>query len=175
MWFTRILDEDGKEYTAQIWKQHHSVMDGVSCMAVTCALMDEYSVDYFVRVKPVTIIQQILLKLSVAIVIPKLLMASIFTRRDKNCLTMGKKKMTGIISASASKRISMAEIKGLSKKVGCTVNDILMSATSAAFKEYFRIRGDKLGSLDDNDKGSMVNALLPANIRFEMYPTREAV
>jgi len=82
-------------------------MDGVSCMGVTCSVMDEYSLDYFVRVKPVTLVQQIMLKLSTALFVPKLFMDSMFTRRDKNCLTMGKKKMTGIINASASKRISM--------------------------------------------------------------------
>lgn len=170
-----MLDEDGKEYTVQIWKQQHSVMDGVSCMGVTCSLMDEYSLDYFIKVKPVPMIQQILLKLSTALFVPKLFMDSMFTRRDKNCLTGGKKKMKGIINASTSTRISMQEIKDLSKKVKCTVNDILMSATSAAFKEFFRIRGDKLGSLADDDKESAINALMPANIRFEMYPTRESV
>jgi len=128
--------------------------------------MDEYSLDYFVKVKAVPMVQQIMLKLSVALFVPKLFMDSMFTRRDKNCLTIGKKKMTGTINASCSKRISMQEIKDLSKKVGCTVNDILMSATSAAFKEYFRIRGDKLGSLADDSKESMINALMPANIRF---------
>lgn len=75
-----------------------------------------------------------MLKLSVSIFIPKLFLDSLFTMRDKNCLTIGKKKMTGIINASASSRISMKEIKDLSKKAGCTVNDILLSATSAAFK-----------------------------------------
>jgi len=60
----------------------------------------------------------------------------------------------------------MKDIKDLSKKAGCTVNDILMSATSAAFKSYFKLRGDPLGSYPDHDKKSMINVLMPANIRF---------
>jgi NRPS condensation-like uncharacterized protein len=54
--------------------------------------------------------------------------------------------MTGNVNVSSSKNLSMKQIKDLSKKLGITVNDILMCATSSAFKEYFRIRGDKLGN-----------------------------
>jgi hypothetical protein len=86
--------------------------------------------------------------------IPALFMDSLFTMRDKNCITFGKKKMNGTIHASCSSRIPMKDIKDLSKKAGCTVNDILMSATSAAFKSYFRLRGDKLGSIPDHHKDS---------------------
>ena len=175
VWFTPLIDEDGKTYTVQIWKSHHSFMDGVSCMGVTCTMMEEYNLSYFVKFTPVPLLQQILLKLSVIIYIPALFADSVFTMRDKNCITMGKKKMNGVICASSSSCISMKAIKDLSKKAGCTVNDILMSATSAAFKSYFRLRGDKLGSVPDHHKDSMMNALMPANIRFEMYPTREAV
>ena len=81
--------------------------------------------------------------------------------------------MNGTVYASCSSRIPMKDIKDLSKKAGCTVNDILMSATSAAFKSYFRLRGDKLGSIPDHHKDSTINALMPANIRFKMYPTRD--
>lgn len=70
----------------------------------------------------------------------------------------------------------MKDIKDLSKKAGCTVNDILMSATSAAVKNYFRLRGDELGSVPDHHKKSVINALMPANIRLDgLYPTRESV
>ena len=97
------------------------------------------------------------------------------TRKDKNVLTKGKKNMKGVICASASQRISMKNVKDLSKKVGCTVNDILMCATSTAFKSYFKMHDDDLGKLDDTDSESYINAFMPANIRFQMYPNREAV
>ena len=102
-------------------------------------------------------------------------MDALYIKRDKNCFTFGKKKMTGVTSAASSSRIPMKDIKDLSKKAGCTVNDILLSATSAAFKNYFKIRGDDLGSYPDHHKDSTINAVMPANIRFELYPTRESV
>ncbi len=46
-----------------------------------------------------------------------------------------------------------------------------MCATSAAFKQYFKIKGDELGQ----GEGKTINVLLPANIRFGFYPTREEV
>jgi hypothetical protein len=51
-----------------------------------------------------------------------------------------------------------------------------MCATSSAFKEYFRIRGDKLGNEEvEGENLQSIQVLLPANIRFRWYPTREAV
>lgn len=107
--------------------------------------------------------------------IPLLLTESLFTLRDKNVMTAGKKKMEGKLNVASSKRMKIKEVKDLSKKLGCTVNDLFMSAVSSALKDYFRIRGDKVGKIDDKDKKSYVNAIMPVNIRWEMYPTRDSV
>ena len=144
-------------------------------MAVTGSVMDEYSLDYFIKVKPVTFIQQILLKLSTLLFIPVLVFDAICTKQDMNVLTKNKHKMQGVINASTSNKISMQDIKDLSKKVGCTVNDIMMCATSTAFKNYFKNKGDPLGTLDDKDSKSFINAFMPANIRFQMYARKEDV
>ena len=45
----KFTDDFGKTYFIQIWKCHHSFMDGVSCMALTAASTKEYSRDYFVK------------------------------------------------------------------------------------------------------------------------------
>lgn len=90
-------------------------------------------------------------------------------------MTKGKKKMNAVMNHSVSKRYPTADIKDLSKKVGVTINDILMSATSSAFKKYFKLKGDPIGDLKDGDKKSGLNVLMPANVRSEMYPTRESV
>ena len=52
------------------------------------------------------------------------------------------------MSCSSSDRLDMKQIKALSKKLNVTINDLVMSATSCAFREYFRINGDKLGVLE---------------------------
>lgn len=101
--------------------------------------------------------------------LPGLFLDSLLVKRDQNILTAGKKGMTGIINVSSSKIFQMVEVKDLSKKLGVTVNDMLMSATSCAFKKYFKLKGDKLG--DSSNIEPMINVLIPANIRWKMYQT----
>ena len=81
--------------------------------------------------------------------------------------------MTGTINCCSSKMMEMPKIKDLSKKLGITVNDLLVSATGAALKDYLKLAGDKVGSMPDNE--AQINVMIPANIRFKLYPTKEAV
>ena len=147
--FMKFKDENQKTCGIQVWKSHHSMMDGVSCMALTAASSKEFKRDYFVNSKDATYLQEFLVKCSSIFYIPALFMNSLFTFRDKNSLTKGKKHMTGNVNVSSAKNVDMQELKELSKKVGVTVNDILMCATTSALKEYFRIRGDKIGETQD--------------------------
>lgn len=156
-------DSDGKEYLIQIWKSHHSMMDGVSCMGITAYGTDEYTTDYFVKSKSVPLIQQILLKLSAPFYLIPLFMNTAFTSQQTNCMSKNKGKMTGNLNCSSSKQINMKSIKELSKKLGVTINDVVMCSTSCALKEYFRIRNDPLGKADNKEE---LQVLMPANIRF---------
>ena len=65
----------------------------------------------------------------------------------------------------------MARMKATSKKLGVTINDLVMCATSCAFKKYFQMKGDKLGQ----GEGKSIQVLMPANMRFGFYPTKEDV
>ena len=151
-------------------------MDGVSCMALTAASSKEFKRDYFVKSKDASYLQEFLIKLSIFIYVPVLFLNTIFTSRDRNSITKGKKNMTGKVNVSSAKNIDMQELKDLSKKIGVTVNDVLMCATTAALKEYFRIRGDKLGDAEvEGSTPPMIQVLLPANIRFRWYPTADDV
>jgi hypothetical protein len=82
-----MTDADGVEYTISIWKCHHSFMDGVSCIMLTAASSGEYSRDYFVKSKDATLLQRIMIRLSVLYFIPKLLCDTILTSRDHNVIT----------------------------------------------------------------------------------------
>ena len=75
----------------------------------------------------------------------------------------------GNINCTSSKNIELQKIKDLSKKLGVTINDIVMCATSSAFKQYFKMKGDPLGE----GEGKEIQVLMPANIRFGFYPTRD--
>ena len=100
-------------------------------------------------------------------------MNTVFIGTDNHVLTKGKDKMCGLINMSANKAdISIPKLKELGKKLKLTINDIVLTATSQAIKEYMKIAGDPLGTNDD----AKINILMPANIRYNgMYKTREEV
>lgn len=103
----KFKDDYGKVYFIQIWKCHHSLMDGVSCMALAASSTKEYSREYFVKSKDATFLQEMLIKLSIIFYLPMLMMNTLFTVRDRNCITKGKKQMTGNVNVSSSKNLSM--------------------------------------------------------------------
>ena len=70
------------------------------------------------------------------------------------------------MNCASGSRIPMKDVKDLSKKLNCTINDLFMSSTSAAFKAYFKMKGEKLGMLADSDKANYVNTFMPFNIRW---------
>jgi NRPS condensation-like uncharacterized protein len=45
--------------------------------------------------------------------------------------------MNGLLNVASSSKMNMKDIKDLSRKMGITVNDIVLAATSVAFKKYF--------------------------------------
>ena len=97
-----MTDADGIEYTLSIWKCHHSFMDGVSCMALTAASSDEYGRDYFVKSKDATLLQRMFIRLSILYYIPLLMLDTVFSPRDKNAMTSGKRNMTGQVNCTSS-------------------------------------------------------------------------
>lgn len=103
----KFKDENHKTCAIQIWKCHHSFMDGVSCMALTASSSREFKRDYFVKSKDASYLQEYLVKLSTIFYIPVLFMNTLFTFRDRNAITKGKKNMTGNVNVSTAKNIDM--------------------------------------------------------------------
>ena len=57
-----------------------------------------------------------------------------------------------------SELIPLAEIKALGKALGCSVNDILLSAVAGAFRAYFQQKGETVHDVE-------VRAMIPVNLR----------
>jgi hypothetical protein len=166
MIFQRFKDDDGQEFLIQIWMSHHCLMDGVSGMAVQACFSDEFSPDYFLPFRNVSIFTQMLLRISFPFYLPLVILSAAFTERDDNCFTRGKASMKGELNCATSSRMHIADIKSLAKSKGVTVNDIVLSATSVAFNQTFKAQ--PVG----NSTPSEVQVLIPANIRFRMYQNK---
>lgn len=83
----------------------------------------------------------------------------------KNPLHDGKRELSGIKKIASCKEFAFLDIKYTSKKMKCTINDLMTGCLSASMKEYFESQGDK-----ETDR---INLIIPANIRFKMYDSPE--
>jgi len=109
-------------------------------MCMTLALSKMYSRDFFIASKDASLLQQAAVKLMVPFMIPKILMNTKFARQDVNCITKRKlgKEMTGIVNVTSQKPIGLDAIKEASKKLGVTINDMVLCALTTSLKVIFK-------------------------------------
>ena len=88
-------------------------------------------------------------------------------KQDLNPLNDGVRKLSGKKLSATSSDIKFADVKNASKQLKVTINDMVTACTGTAIKKYF----EKKGCMDV-DK---LNIAIPANIRFEHYPSWEKV
>ena len=142
-------------------------------MLITAASSNEFSSDYFIGAsKKVSTFERLILKLTTPFLAIKIGIDAAFAKRDRNYLTKNKKKMTGKVNVSTSPFFHFPTVKDLSKKLGVTINDIVMCALSTAIKEYLKSKGDPLG--EENAEGNL-SVMIPANIRWGFPKSREEV
>lgn len=86
----------------------------------------------------------------------------------KNCMRdFSKEKHTGKKHCVYSEKISFNDVKTSSRTLNCSINDLIMFSLSNALATYFKRQGD--------EKTKNVSIMVPANIRWSMYKTFEAV
>ncbi|MBK8596588.1 MAG: wax ester/triacylglycerol synthase family O-acyltransferase [Holophagales bacterium] len=60
--------------------------------------------------------------------------------------------------AAWSRKVPVADVKAISRRIGGTVNDVLLTAVSGALRRYLLFRGEK-------PDGKDINAMVPVNLR----------
>merc|ERR1712166_1113112 len=98
--------------------------------------------------------------------IPQILKDTVLARADDNMFTRNKSKMTGNISISSTAGIDLAAMKEFSKKMGISINDFVLCALTTTLNTIFK---------ENNDPVEEFKIVIPANIRFKFYPTKEEV
>jgi NRPS condensation-like uncharacterized protein len=151
-----------------IWKSHHSFCDGVSMVLFNLALSKEFDRSFFVKSTDLKLWQRIFVRCCVPFQIFKVgyqLACTLATKVGGNIVTNNKKKMTGQINCKSSRELHFTKVKAVSKRLGITINDLVMSALSVAIRKLFK------EYKDDND---CIKIVVPINIRFGFPPSREA-
>ena len=73
-----FIDEDGKTKSLVFWKNHHAMGDGISMMSCMLGASADYDRSYFIPMPDATWWQELLVKLVVPFMIPKLLLQTFF-------------------------------------------------------------------------------------------------
>lgn len=149
-----------------IWKCHHAFCDGVSVMSMTLALSEEYDKSYFIKTDDASWTQAIGVRLMAPLYLPKIIWTTLLAKTDTNFFMKKKTIMSGQLNISSSPRISVVELKDLSKKLKLTINDIILCAITTTLGAIFKQHGDN---------ETTVNLMIPANIRFSFYKTAKDV
>ena len=158
--------DNGKECAILIFKQHHSLCDGVSIMSLNLACSNDYGREYFVKGSDVSPLWTLIVRLSVPFYIPVMILQGFVGAMVPKNMATKNKNITGEINCASSSVLKFQEIKDVSKKLGVTINDLVSSSISVSLKKIFS---------DNNDPAQEVLVGIPANIRFKFYPTVEKV
>ena len=73
-------------------------------------------------------------------------------------MTRFKGKPTGSKRVAWCEPLRLAEVKAVSRALGCTVNDILLSCVAGAMRRYLADKGD-------STKGVEIRAIVPIDLR----------
>ena len=137
-------EENNKLQMIQIWKCHHSFMDGVSSMALSGWSTSDYGRHNFIKFKDPSFFIQMALRVLSPLFWVLLCLQTVFTTRDDNVFTKFKKKMTGTVNCASSPIFDMNKVKAVAKAKKITINDFVMCAFSTAITNYMKERGEKV-------------------------------
>ena len=169
MWrlYVQRFKHNGKDGSIIIFKSHHSFCDGMSTMSMSLAMSSEYHRSYFVKGDDAPWYIRIITRLSFPFIIPFLLWDTAQITKDENHITKNKSKgFSGENNCDCTEDMIFKEIKELSKKIGCSINDLISSAITTGLRKLFKENGDDSKS---------IHIMVPASVRFEFYPKREDV
>ncbi len=78
-----------------IYKQHHSMCDGVSVISHHLSHGDGYDVSALIPIKKVSFLQRLILRVSFPLYVPGLIYRIMTTKQDRNPLHDGKRVLSG--------------------------------------------------------------------------------
>lgn len=126
-----------------LFKNHHSLMDGVSSMGLTLQCDDEYCPDKLIKFSKVPLFKRMLVRLMAPLMIPVLMYDMMTTRTILNPLHDGIRQLTGIKKCSLSELYDFTTIKDTAHALGVTINDLMVSSLSVGVQRYFKEKDPK--------------------------------
>lgn len=78
-----------------IWKNHHSFGDGISVTCMQLFISQEFDSSYFMKVPQLSKFKAVLIRMMTPFYLPLILMESVLSPRDTNCLMKNKQNLSG--------------------------------------------------------------------------------
>ena len=94
--------DNGKECAILIFKQHHSLCDGVSIMSLNLACSNDYGREYFVKGSDVSPFWTFIVRLSVPFYIPVMILQGFVGAMVPKNMATKTKNITGEINCASS-------------------------------------------------------------------------
>ena len=126
-----------------IWKAHHALADGLSSMALNLQLDETYDTTKLLKFPKFPFYVRLYYRLMVPLMLPLILLDAMLLKTDRNPLHDGKRKLTGKKEVAVSDTFALDEVKRASKRLGLTINELLLVALSSTMKKWFEDLGDE--------------------------------
>ena len=131
MWYQESYQ--GK-YSVCIYKQHHSLGDGVSCMNYHIGQGDDFDMSALMPIRKISFIQRLLIRLSFILYLPRLMMRFVGIKKETHLLHDGKRELSGRKIAATSSDILFKDIKAAAKDKKVTINDLITACLATGLK-----------------------------------------
>ena len=123
-----------EDYSVILWKQHHSMADGVSSMSLVLAFGDKYDITTLIPIRKVSFLERLILRMSAPLYIPKLLISSLSLKIMKNPLHDGIRNLSGKKLIATSNNFTFSDIRNAAKNAKVTINDLVTASLGSAIK-----------------------------------------
>ena len=139
MWYQ---EDYQSKYSIVIYKQHHSLGDGVTMMNYHIGQGDKFQADALMPIRKISFFQRLLIRASFIFALPRLALRILKIKQDRNPLHDGVRKLSGRKVAATSSDILFKDVKDAAKLKKVTINDLITSCLATGIKEYFELKGD---------------------------------
>jgi NRPS condensation-like uncharacterized protein len=134
MWYQENYQD---KYSIVIYKAHHSLGDGVSCMNYHIGQGDTFDNSALIPIRKVSLMEKMIMRLTFIFFIPRLMIRFFAIKPDRNILHDGKRNLSGTKISATSTDILFKDIKAAAKNKNVTINDFITSCMATGLKQYF--------------------------------------
>lgn len=118
-----------------------------------------------------------MVRLSAPLSLSKILASALFTKQDWNIFTEKKIKegLSGKINVTTSPGVQLDKLKATGKSKGVTINDVVLAAFTTTLNDLMKENELKKPEDQRKDIPESLNIVMPANIRFSLYKSRDQI